>query len=350
VDHQYNHNQAGLGTTCCLATTAKGYPQTNFTCSKASPAPEERLKRAAQSHALPEQCCLSPSLPCLLQSHFPNQSSAQHSSTLPEVSPVTSLPIERAAPHHKKKQATLPTPHPKNSKTEAKGVPSCGLKWVGLAGFCKFPLQLEPASSLHCERPSRKKPTLRRQRGAICREQRASSSLATGTQPPLSQSRGCWHQITGTQLFTPPSHPTGQHKENLLGCCSRSRGRACSSPATHQQSPLTPPGTTSEADGSTQGLPKGTAAPARHQAAGGWEQGFVIPRFSQHGSQPSGSGFLFISSLCLAEGNSFPKDVIKLHGHRMRQETGMQTGPRKAGEVHSRSRYPLYVTTYTEYQ
>lgn len=106
VDHHYNHDHTGLGTRYHLTTAANGCLQTNLTCSRASPAPKERLKSFctnqhppwdAQSHAPTGQRSSEPrpGLPLrgLLQSHFPNQSSALHSSTSPEVPPAPSLPI-----------------------------------------------------------------------------------------------------------------------------------------------------------------------------------------------------------------------------------------------------------------
>lgn len=250
MDHQYNNHQAGSGTRCRLATAAKGCLQTNLTCSRTSPAPEERPKsfcanqhppweRAAQSHAPIGQRCSSPGPP-----YLSTVCSKPVFQTRPL--PSTAAPSPRYHLHHRSPSNTLfpttkrnkqETPHPKNSKIEAKGFPSCGLKWAGFAGFCKFPLRLEPAFNLRCKGPSRKKPTFKKQQGAIRREQGASSSPAPHTHPVRSCSQGCWCQSTDVHPFTPPGHPTGQRKGNLLSCCSRSKGRTHPSSATPPHCP-----------------------------------------------------------------------------------------------------------------
>lgn len=111
VDHQYNHDQAGLGTRCRLATAAKGCLQTNLTCSGASPAPEERLKsfcanqhppweRAAQSHAPTGQRCSSPGLPCL-------STACSKAIFQTKALPSTAAPHPRYHLHHRSPSNTL---------------------------------------------------------------------------------------------------------------------------------------------------------------------------------------------------------------------------------------------------
>lgn len=137
VDQQHNHNQAGLGTRCCLATAAKGYLQTTLSCSGPCPAPEERLKSSCiYQHSPWERAAQSPSLPCLptacskaiFQTKAPPSTAAMIS---PEVPPSPWLPSHTPVPTTKRNKQHSP---PKNSKTKTKGFPSRGSSSVAATG------------------------------------------------------------------------------------------------------------------------------------------------------------------------------------------------------------------------
>lgn len=175
--------------------------------------------------------------------------------------------------------------------------------------ICRFlHISLEPAFSCCCKELSRKKPTLKWQQGAVHRDQQQPGPMYASYLLLLSGLLASDHRCSHI-YFSQPSHQAAQREPPQLllsqPCCKSRAG-------THGKTPLS-----------------GACA-----ALSWWncEQGLDIPSFVQRRSQLSGSGFLFISSCRLAEGNSFPKDVIKLQSRRMRQETGIQTDSRKGEE------------------